>query len=202
MYIRPPVYRVTADNARTIRALADDLIAVRDFGTGGHPQFLAEQGMPAVVDRDGFENLCRMPRRLFSPQRVFHLRLGPANPVEDIGERGARVASGAPTVDRRQPPVIGKIDAHVGRPGLGHRRDRQAGAGDLFAQPRGFDERETELQPTAHVEQAALVSFEIADLLEQQVAEVVYVQEIAHLPAAAVESNIGEIAAEVMRGHP
>lgn len=60
MYIRPPVYRVTADNVRTIRALADDLIAVRDFGTGGHPQFLAEQGMPAVVDRDGFENLCIM----------------------------------------------------------------------------------------------------------------------------------------------
>ena len=56
-------------------------------------------------------------------QRVLHLRLGSTNPVEDIGERGARVAAGAPTVYRRQAPVIGKIDAHVGGPGLSHRRD-------------------------------------------------------------------------------
>ena len=57
------------------------------------------------------------------PSAYLHLRLGPANPLEDIAERGAGVASRPPAVHRRQAPVVGQINAHVGGARFSHRRD-------------------------------------------------------------------------------
>jgi hypothetical protein len=87
--------------------------------------------------------------------------------------------------------VIGQIDSNIRGTVLGRGSDIDCASGDIAADSCGLEQGQTMPYPAACVESLTLIEIEIANLIDQQIAKIVHMQEVADLFAAASKSDIG-----------
>jgi hypothetical protein len=125
-----------------------------------------------------------------------------ADPHEDVGEYLPRVATRGPVRPRAQRAAVRQVDPHVAgaRPRVGSERD--VVARELAAQLRGLAQRQAALRAAADVDDRARPVLGAGELLVDEIDEIEHVQDVADLLALAAEAQVGQLAAEVERGHP
>src|SRR6478672_3210135 len=101
-----------------------------------------------------------------------------------------------------QARAVTEVDRDVAGPGLGLNPDRYLFAGQLTADLSRLQQREAALAATARVRGNAAPALRVAELLVDEVDQVVDVKQVAHLLAGAAVADVGEWAAEVVAEQP
>ena len=104
--------------------------------------------------------------------------------------RGSRAR--APRRALEQAPAVRRVERHVARARVGDRLDRDLVAGQLAAQVGRLAQRQRAGDAAADVERLPVPALGVGELLEHEVAEVVDVQQVAHLLAAAAVADVGQ----------
>ncbi len=98
--------------------------------------------------------------------------------------------------------AVAQVDRHVAGAGLGDDPDRHLVAGQLAAERGRLQQREAALAAAADVGGDAAPALRVAELLVDQVDQVVDVEQVAHLLARAAVADVGERAAEEVAEQP
>src|SRR5215475_10189764 len=92
--------------------------------------------------------------------------------------------------------AIAEVDGDVAGAGLRLAADRHLVAGQLAADRRRLQQREADLAAAADIGDDAAPALRVAELLRDQVDEVIDVEQVAHLLAGAAVADVGEGPAE------
>src|SRR3954454_16966648 len=98
--------------------------------------------------------------------------------------------------------AVAEVDRHVPGPGLCLDADLHLVAGQLAADLGGLQQREAALATAADVGDGTAPTLRLAQLLVDQVDQVVDVEEIAHLLAGAAVADVGERPPELVAEQP
>src|SRR5919201_3487734 len=139
---------------------------------------------------------------LFSLKCGLHDSLVLADPLEDVGEDLTRSPRAPPLSVRAEQRAVGNINGDVPGPLLVGRPDGNLAAGDIPAQLRGFGERKAAIQPSAHVHHHTGPVVGTDQLVVGQLNQVLHVQQVADLLASPSETDVAELAPEVVGEHP
>src|SRR5437764_3538207 len=136
-------------------------------------------------------------RRLRRLESRAHGVLVRTDPLEDVGEDLACGAARAPVGQLEQAAAVGDVERDVAGALLGQAADLDAVAGDLGAQVGRLAQRERDLAAAACVGDHARPLVRGRELRDDELDDVVDVDEVAHLFAAAAEAEVRQRLTEV-----